>query len=93
VRPYSPDTVNAEAYAEMRAFRAPIVATHEFTYFVLLVLISIHIAAAVIAEFKEGGAIVSAMFTGRKIHDREPVDIEIANRNARSRDSDGNGRA
>ena len=74
VRPYAPDTVNAAAYAGMRAFRAPIVKTHELTYFVLLALIAIHIAAAVIAEVREGGSIISAMFTGRKIHDGEPTD-------------------
>jgi cytochrome b len=76
VRPYAPETVNAQAYADMRAFRAPIVETHELTYFILLALIVIHIAAAVITELKEGGSIISAMFTGRKIHDREPADVE-----------------
>jgi cytochrome b561 len=74
VRPYAPDTVNTEAYADMRAFRAPIVETHETTYFMLLALIAIHVAAAILAEFREGGSIISAMFTGRKIHDGEPTD-------------------
>ena len=74
MRSYAPDTVNAEAYADMRAFRAPIVETHEVTYFILLGLIAIHIVAAILAELKEGGAIISAMFTGRKIHDGEPTD-------------------
>jgi Ni/Fe-hydrogenase 1 B-type cytochrome subunit len=76
VRPYSPDTVNAAAYAEMRAFRSPIVETHEFTFFILLALIAIHVAAAVFAELKEGGAVISAMFTGRKVSARDPVDSE-----------------
>jgi len=80
VRPYAPDTVNAEAYAGMRAFRAPIVETHELAYFVLLALIAIHIAAAVIAEVREGGSIISAMFTGRKIHDGAPTDFPERNR-------------
>ena len=74
VRPYAPDTVNTEAYADMRAFRAPIVETHEITYFILLALIAIHVAAAILAEIREGGTIISAMFTGRKIHDGEPED-------------------
>ena len=76
VRPYSPDTVNAAAYAEMRAFRSPIVETHELTFFILLALIAIHVAAAVFAELKEGGAVISAMFTGRKVSARKPVDSE-----------------
>lgn len=74
VRPYAPDTVNAQAYADMRAFRAPIVETHEITYFILLALIALHVGAAILAEFREGGAIISAMFTGRKVHDGKPVD-------------------
>jgi Ni/Fe-hydrogenase 1 B-type cytochrome subunit len=74
VRPYAPDTVNTQAYADMRAFRAPIVETHEITYFILLALIAIHVVAAVLAEFTEGGTIISAMFTGRKVHDGKPMD-------------------
>ena len=80
VRPYAPDTVNAQAYADMRAFRAPIVETHELVYFILLALIAIHIAAAIVAEFREGGTIISAMFTGRKIHESEPVDVAESDR-------------
>lgn len=74
VRPYSPETVNAAAYAEMRAFRGPIVDIHEFNFYILLALIAIHIASAVIVEFREGGTVISAMFTGRKIHGSKPVD-------------------
>jgi len=78
VRPYSPDTVDAAAYAEMRAFRSPIVSTHETTFFVLVALIAIHVAAAVFAELREGGSVVSAMFTGRKVSAREPVDVDTS---------------
>ncbi|HEY8521514.1 MAG TPA: cytochrome b/b6 domain-containing protein [Gammaproteobacteria bacterium] len=76
VRPYAPETVDPNAYAEMRAFRSPIVRIHEYNFFLLIALIAIHIAAAVVAEFREGGTVISAMFTGRKVHDREPVDLE-----------------
>ena len=74
VRPYAPETVNTSAYADMRAFRTPVVTVHELTFFVLIAMLVLHIAAAVVAEFKEGGAIISAMFTGRKFHRRLPVD-------------------
>lgn len=74
VRPYSPQTVNAAAYAEMRAFRSPVVRIHEYNFFILLAMIVIHVAAAVIMELKEGGAIISSMITGRKIHGRRPED-------------------
>ena len=69
------DTVNAAAYAQMRTFRSPIVSTHETTFFILLALIAIHVAAAVFAELREGGSVVSAMFTGRKILKRNPPDL------------------
>lgn len=74
VRPYTPETVDADAYASMRAFRSPIVTVHEYNFFVLLAMIAIHIAAAVIVEVREGGTIVSAMFTGRKILQQTPED-------------------
>jgi Ni/Fe-hydrogenase 1 B-type cytochrome subunit len=76
VQPYSPETVDPEAYADMRAFRAPIVEIHELNFYVLVVLIAIHITAAVVTELREGGTIISAMFTGRKAHRRRPVDLE-----------------
>jgi cytochrome b len=74
VRPYSPGTVNTDAYADMRAVRGPIVDIHHYNFYILLVLIAIHIAAAIVTEFREGGAVITAMFTGRKVHRGEPVD-------------------
>lgn len=76
VRPYSPETVNADAYASMRAFRSPIVTAHEYIFFILVAMIVIHIATAVVVEVREGGAIVSALFTGRKILHQTPEDAE-----------------
>ena len=58
----------------MRAFRSPIVTVHEYSFFLLLILIAVHIADAVVDELKEGGALISAMFTGTKVHSREPAD-------------------
>lgn len=75
VRPYAPETVNPEAYNTMRAMRAPVVATHELTYFVLLGLIALHLIAIVLAELKHGGTIVSAMITGVKTFTRSPADV------------------
>jgi cytochrome b len=39
-----------------------------------MAMIVLHVAAVVITELREGGGIVSAMFTGRKVLTREPVD-------------------
>ena len=74
VRPYAPETVDPEAYQAMRDMRAPVVATHEIMYFVLLGLIALHIFAVVLTELKHGGNIISAMFSGRKTFANPPAD-------------------
>jgi cytochrome b len=65
--PYSPDLYDKDAYAAMRALRAPFARIHVFAFYSLLVLGAIHIAAVVITEVRGGGNLVSAMFTGKKI--------------------------
>lgn len=77
VRPYAPETVNAEAYAEMRAMRAPVVATHLYMYFLLIGLIALHILAVVLAEIRHGSSIVTAMITGRKTLSHPPADDPV----------------
>lgn len=72
--PYSPDMYDAAAWQDMRAFRAPFVEVHEITFFLLLALIAVHVAAVIITEVREGGSLISAMFTGKKVHDSRPVD-------------------
>ncbi len=74
VRPYVPETVDPQAYKEMRALRAPVVETHEVMYFVLLGLIVLHIFAVVVTEVKHRGGIISAMFSGRKAFSDPPAD-------------------
>lgn len=85
VRPYAPETVNEAAYQDMRAFRAPVIDIHELNFYLLLVLIAIHIAAAVFTEFREGGTVISAMFTGSKFHEENPVDGGTADRGSEDR--------
>ncbi len=74
VMPYVKDNVDPVAYAEMRALRSPILDVHYWTYFIIMGLIVIHIAAVVRTEIKSGGGIISAMFTGKKILPRDPED-------------------
>jgi Ni/Fe-hydrogenase 1 B-type cytochrome subunit len=65
--PYSPALYDPEAYAAMRATRAPFVRIHGYAFYALLVLAALHIAAVVATEVRGGGNLVSAMFTGKKI--------------------------
>lgn len=66
--------VDPAAWDTMRAFRSPFIETHEITFFVILGAAAVHIAGVVIGELREGGTLISAMFTGRKVLDRPPAD-------------------
>lgn len=68
---YDPD-----AYAEMRAFRAPILTVHLYNAYILMLMIPLHIIGVIVTDIKEGSGLISAMFTGRKVFDSEPVDKE-----------------
>ncbi|MDX2463990.1 MAG: cytochrome b/b6 domain-containing protein [Porticoccus sp.] len=70
--PYAPQMIDSQAYESMRAFRKPFIIVHEYNFFALSFIIVLHIAAVIIMEIKEGGGIISAMFTGRKIFNKEP---------------------
>lgn len=73
--PYAPDSYDATEYARMRELRAPFVRIHGWTFHALLVTTVLHVGAVVITELREGGSLVSAMFTGRKVFPRQPVDL------------------
>jgi len=72
--PYDKTGIDAASWDAMRAFRAPFITIHYWTFYALLFLIVVHIAGVVVTEIREGGGIVSAMFTGKKVFDRDPVD-------------------
>jgi len=75
--PYAKDMLDADAYKEMRAFRSPYIETHVVNFYIILALIVLHIAAVVRAEVKQGGGLVSAMFSGKKILDEAPEDGDM----------------
>jgi Ni/Fe-hydrogenase 1 B-type cytochrome subunit len=72
--PYRPDLVDQAAYADMRTFREPFIATHELGVYVIAGLVVIHVFAVVVTEVWEGGTLTSALFTGRKIFTRPARD-------------------
>lgn len=71
--PYSPQLYDAAAYESMRALRKPFALAHLYSFYALVVMVVLHVAAVVITELREGGSIVSAMFTGRKILSGKPI--------------------
>lgn len=72
--PYAPQMYDAAAYESMRSFRKPFITTHEYNFLVLSFVIVLHIAAVIITEIREGGSIISAMFTGKKVLRQKPID-------------------
>jgi cytochrome b len=74
--PYAPALYDAAAYAAMRSWRAPIVAIHGYVFYTLLVVAVIHLLGVVATELREGGNLVSAMLTGKKILKAPPADLE-----------------
>ena len=74
VVPYLPETYDAAAYQEMRNFRAPFVLVHETNFFILITLALIHISGVIFTELREGGGLISAMITGKKVLDIPPAD-------------------
>jgi cytochrome b len=72
--PYAPKMYDAAAYESMRAFRKPFPLVHLYSFYVLVVVVVMHVAAVIVTELREGGSIISAMITGRKIIGGRPVD-------------------
>jgi len=74
--PGSKEFVDKELYAEMRSFRKPFITAHYYTFFVLMTAAVLHIVAVVVTEKREKNGLVSAMFTGRKVFSKKPIDLE-----------------
>ncbi len=74
LQPYSPQMYDEAAWQEMRAFRKPFITAHYYGFYATVLLIVLHVLGVVITELKEGGNVISAMFTGKKTLSGEPVD-------------------
>jgi cytochrome b len=72
--PYAKEMYDEAAYESMRAFRKPFITIHYYGFYTLLVVSVIHIMAVVVTELREGGNLVSAMFSGKKVLGRSLAD-------------------
>jgi cytochrome b len=72
--PYAKEMYDEAAYESMRAFRKPFITIHYYGFYTLLVVSVIHIVAVVVTELREGGNLVSAMFSGKKVLGRSLAD-------------------
>lgn len=74
IKPYSKVNVNEASYQEMRDFRKPFINMHVYVFYTLLGAILLHIIGVVVSELRKKNGLVSAMFTGKKVSSKEPVD-------------------
>jgi cytochrome b len=73
--PLTRNLMNQHAYAAMRSFRAPFVEVHELAFYGIAAVVVLHVIAVIVTELREGGSLISAMFTGRKIFSGPPQDL------------------
>lgn len=74
LKPYDETQVDTEKFQTMKAFKSPFGKVHLYTAYTLLGMLLLHIAAVIVADKREGGAIISAMFTGKKYLSGRPRD-------------------
>ena len=74
LKPYDPSGTDADSMASLKAFKGPFGKVHKYAAYTLMALILLHILFVVRAEVSEGGGLVSAMFTGKKMLAGKPVD-------------------
>jgi len=74
LRPGDKSQVVGSDYAEMRSFRKPFITVHVYNFYILSVLILIHIIGVIVTEIREKNGIISAMISGEKVLDDVPQD-------------------
>lgn len=72
--PYAPELYDKAKFDAMREFRKAFIETHEIGFYLLVIVASLHIIAAVLGELREGGNLVSAMISGKKTLNEKPAD-------------------
>jgi len=76
VKPYSQVGVNAQSYQDMRHFRKPIITLHYYTFYLILFAVLLHLIGVVLSELRGRNGLVSAMFTGEKVFNDKPFDVD-----------------
>lgn len=78
LQPGSQEHVVGSAYDEMRTFRKPVVTTHLYVFYLLMVASVLHIIGVIVGEFRDRSGLVSAMISGRKVIGEAPADGDLA---------------
>lgn len=75
LKPGSKEGIDPDGYQEMRDFRKPFITIHKYGFYLLLIAIFFHILGVVVTELLEKNGLISAMFTGKKVFKKNPVDL------------------
>lgn len=76
IKPYSKQGIDPVAYDEMRAWRKPYRSLHEWNFYLLMLLLPLHIAAAIYVDARHRNGVISAMFSGQKVFKDKPFDAD-----------------
>ena len=76
IQPYVSTGTDEEKVKILKTFKDPFGTIHIYTSYVLMFMIVLHIFFVVRAEIREGGSLITAMFTGKKVLTKKPVDID-----------------
>ncbi len=76
IQPYVAVGTDPARVKNLKAFKGPFGTVHLYSSYVLMFMIMLHIFFVVRAEMTEGGSIISAMFTGKKLLTKKPVDLD-----------------
>ena len=66
--------ISKEGMAAMRAFRTPIVTTHLWVFYAILICSAGHVGGVIWVEYRKRSNVISAMITGRKRVEGVPAD-------------------
>ncbi len=74
--PYNPAGISEAKAQNLKEFKGPIGQVHKYSAYTLMFFIVVHIFFVIVAEIREGGSLISAMFTGKKLLKKKPVDLD-----------------
>lgn len=74
--PYNPAGTDAVKAKQLKSFKKPFGVVHLYAAYILMFMIFLHVFFVIRAEVKEGGGLISAMFTGKKVLKSKPVDSD-----------------
>lgn len=74
--PYNSAGTDEAKVKNLKAFKSPFGKVHLYSAYTLMFFIFIHIFFVIRTEIREGGGLISAMFTGTKLLKKKPADLD-----------------